>query len=46
MLRPGIRLDDFEMLARPITNADYRLFIDGTKYAPPPYWTGGRIPAG
>ena len=46
VLRPGIRLDDFEMLARPVTNGDYKLFIDDAKYAPPPYWTGGRIPAG
>ncbi len=45
-LRPGLRLDDFEMLARPITNADYKLFRDDTKDAPPPYWTGGKIPAG
>ena len=36
MLRPGIRLDDFELLARPITNADYKRFIDDAKYAPPP----------
>ena len=46
VLRPGIRLDDFEMLARPITNADYKIFIDDAHYAPPPYWTDGRIPAG
>ncbi|MBI4624150.1 MAG: SUMF1/EgtB/PvdO family nonheme iron enzyme [Verrucomicrobia bacterium] len=46
ILRPGIRLDDFEMLNRPVTNADYRAFVDDTGHPQPPYWTGGRIPAG
>jgi rhamnogalacturonan endolyase len=46
LLRPGIRLDDFEMADHPVTNAEYKLFIDDAKYAPPPYWTDGRIPAG
>ncbi|MSU65514.1 MAG: hypothetical protein EXS38_05300 [Opitutus sp.] len=45
-LRPGIRLEDFEMVDHPITNAEYKVFIDDAKYAPPPYWTNGRIPAG
>lgn len=46
MLRPGIRLDDFEMLDHPVTNAEYKVFVDEAKYQPPPYWTDGRIPAG
>ena len=45
-LRPGIRLDDFELGVTPVTNADYKLFIDDAKYPPPPYWTDGKIPAG
>lgn len=45
-LRPGIRLEDFELGATPVTNADYKLFIDDAKYPPPPYWTNGKIPAG
>ena len=36
-LRPGIRLDDFEMLDHPITNAEYKAFVDDAKYPPPPY---------
>jgi rhamnogalacturonan endolyase len=45
-LRPGIRLDDFEMCDHPVTNAEYKLFVDETHYAPPPYWADGRIPPG
>jgi len=46
VLRPGIRLDDFEMLDHPVTNADYKLFVDDARYPAPPYWIRGRIPAG
>jgi rhamnogalacturonan endolyase len=46
VLRPGLRLDDFELATHPVTNADYKAFIDETKYAPPPYWENGRIPRG
>ena len=46
VLRPGLRLDDFEMADHPVTNAEYKLFVDDAHYAPPPYWTGGKIPAG
>ena len=46
VLQPGIRLDDFEMLDHPVTNAEYKLFVDDAKYTSPPYWDRGRIPAG
>jgi formylglycine-generating enzyme required for sulfatase activity len=46
VLQPGIRLDDFEMLDHPVTNAEYKLFVDDAKYPAPPYWDRGRIPAG
>ncbi|MEK7405936.1 MAG: SUMF1/EgtB/PvdO family nonheme iron enzyme [Acidobacteriota bacterium] len=49
LLRPGaamLRLDDFEMLDHPVTNAEYKLFVDEAKYAPPQHWEGGRIPVG
>ena len=46
VLRPGLRLDAFEMADHPVTNAEYKVFIDEAKYPPPPYWTGGKIPAG
>ncbi len=39
-------LDEFEMGARPVTNADYKLFVDARSFSPPLHWTGGRIPAG
>jgi formylglycine-generating enzyme required for sulfatase activity len=43
---PETRVDDFEMLAHPLTNAGYKLFIDATAHTPPRHWEGGRIPAG
>ncbi|MEO5961198.1 MAG: SUMF1/EgtB/PvdO family nonheme iron enzyme, partial [Opitutaceae bacterium] len=45
-LRPGLHLDDFEIADHPVTNTEYKIFIDEAKYAPPPYWANGRIPAG
>jgi hypothetical protein len=45
-LRPGLRLDDFEICDHPVTNAEYKVFVDEAHYPPPPYWTDGRIPAG
>src|SRR5260370_21554983 len=46
VLRPGIRLDDFEMSDHPVTNSEYKKFVDDARYAAPPYWDHGRIPAG
>jgi len=49
LLRPGnamLRVDDFEMLDHPVTNAEYKLFVDETGYPPPQHWESGRIPAG
>ena len=46
VLRPGIRLDDFEMADHPVTNAEYKTFVDAAKYPGPSYWDRGRIPAG
>ena len=46
ILRPGIVLDDFEMAVVPVTNAEYKRFVDEAKYPPPPYWENGRIPSG
>src|ERR1041384_7812738 len=45
-LRPGIHLDDFEIGVNPVTNADYKQFIDETRHPAPPYWADGKIPAG
>jgi rhamnogalacturonan endolyase len=49
LLRPGqptLRLDDFEMAVHPVTNAEYKVFVDETGYPPPLHWEKGRIPAG
>jgi len=44
---PGdIVLGDFEIMDHPVTNAEYKLFIDATGYQYPEHWTNGRIPAG
>lgn len=43
---PASRVDDFEMLDHPLTNAEYKLFIDATGHAAPQHWDAGRIPAG
>ena len=40
------RIDDFEMADHPVTNAEYKQFIDAAKYPPPSHWEKGAIPAG
>jgi rhamnogalacturonan endolyase len=48
-VRPGsasTRIDDFEILDRPVTNAEYKLFVDAAKAPAPLHWVGGAIPAG
>ncbi len=45
-LRAGIRVDDFEMLDHPVTNAEYKLFVDDAKYPAPQHWQNGRAPSG
>ena len=42
----GHRIDAFEMAAHPVTNAEYKAFVDATGAQPPLHWQGGRIPAG
>ncbi len=44
--RPDVRVDDFEMQIHPVTNRQYKLFIDATGHPPPLHWENGRIPAG
>ena len=41
-----VRVEDFEMLDHPITNAEYKVFVDATGHAAPLHWAGGQIPAG
>jgi formylglycine-generating enzyme required for sulfatase activity len=40
------RVEDFEILDHPVTNAEYKVFVDATGYHAPLHWEGGRIPAG
>lgn len=49
LLRPGqpmLRLDDFEMAVHPVTNAEYRTFVEQTGHPAPLHWERGRPPAG
>ncbi len=41
-----INIGNFEILNHPVTNLEYKAFIDATNYAPPLHWEHGRIPAG
>ena len=41
-----INIGDYEILDHPVTNLEYKTFIDATKYPVPPHWANGIIPAG
>ncbi len=41
-----IRVEDFEILDHPITNREYKRFVDATDYPVPLHWQDGNIPAG
>ncbi len=43
---PLVRIETFEILDHPVTNAEYKKFTDGTGYAPPLHWEKGVIPSG
>jgi rhamnogalacturonan endolyase len=43
---PGTRIDEFEMADHPVTNAEYKLYVDATGAAAPLHWVNGAIPAG
>jgi len=44
--RPLVRVDDFEMLDHPVTNGEYKRFIDATGHVAPLHWLQGQIPVG
>jgi len=44
--RPQVRVGDFEILDHPVTNKEYKRFIDATDYPPPLNWIKKRIPTG
>ena len=41
-----VRVDDFEILDHPVTNLEYKEFIDDTGYSLPLHWVDGKIPTG
>lgn len=41
-----VRVEDFEILDHPVTNREYKSFIDATGYPPPLHWKGRKIPRG
>ena len=45
-VRHEVRVDDFEILDHPVTNAEYKRFTDASGYQIPIHWKGGPIPAG
>jgi len=41
-----VNIADFEIMDHPVTNAEYKAFIDATGFPPPHHWKNGKIPAG
>jgi len=41
-----VNIEDFEILDHPVTNAEYKVFVDETGHAAPLHWVDGRIPDG
>jgi formylglycine-generating enzyme required for sulfatase activity len=41
-----VRIEDFEILDHPVTNAEYKVFVDKTGHPVPLHWAGGRVPEG
>ena len=44
--RPTVRVEDFEILDHPVTNAEYYKFIEATNHPAPLHWENGQIPPG
>ncbi len=40
------RLEDYEILDHPLTNAEYKQFVDSAHHAAPLHWKNGQIPEG
>lgn len=46
LLQRKVYLDEYWMAKYPVTNAQYRAFVQATQRAAPRHWQGGQIPAG
>ncbi len=44
--RHVVRVEDFEILDHPVTNREYKRFIDATGHPVPLHWHDGKMPAG
>lgn len=40
------RVEEFELLDHPVTNAEYARFVEAAGHPAPFHWEGGRVPAG
>jgi hypothetical protein len=41
-----VRVEEFELCDHPVTNAEYRKFVQATGHPAPVHWEQGRVPAG
>jgi len=41
-----VRVEAFEILDHPVTNREYKTFVDASRSVPPLHWIKGRIPPG
>ncbi len=41
-----VRVEDFEICDHPVSNTEYRQFIEATQHQAPLYWKDGKVPAG
>ncbi|MBN1450151.1 MAG: SUMF1/EgtB/PvdO family nonheme iron enzyme [Anaerolineales bacterium] len=41
-----VHLETFQIAKMPITNTQYRLFVEAARYRPPTYWENGQVPRG
>ncbi len=44
--RHKVHLDAFYIARYPVTNAEYKQFVDAEKHRAPKHWSGGKIPMG